>query len=298
MTYAGEMAALLTSLLWALNSVCFTLAGRRVGSAAVNVARLFMALAILLLIHRLGFGSYFPWHAGPRRLGYLAVSGLIGFALGDALLFEAFLLVGTRVAMLLMTLSPVFSVLLARLFLAQSLGAPKLAAILATLAGIAWVVAEASGQGETGRHQHWGLGILFGVGGALGQSMGLILSDLGMAGGLHALSATLVRVLAGSVAISIWFLARGQFLDTVRKLKEQQAALLILLGAITGPVLGVGLSLYAITHTTMGVAATLMSLSPVLLLPMSIWVLKEHVSPRAWAGTALSIAGAAALFWV
>jgi drug/metabolite transporter (DMT)-like permease len=58
------------------------------------------------------------------------------------------------------------------------------------------------------------------------------------------------------------------------------------------------LSLYAITHTTMGVAATLMSLSPVLLLPMSIWVLREHVSPRAWAGTALSIAGAAALFWV
>ena len=297
MLYAGEMAALLTSLCWAFNSICFTLAGRRVGSATVNAARLFMALGILLVVHRIGYGAWFPWHAGARHLVPLAVSGLIGFALGDALLFEAFLLLGTRVAMLLMTLSPVFSVILARLFLAQSLGVLKLAAILATLAGIAWVVGEGPGD-RAERPRHWGLGVLLGIGGALGQAVGLILSDLGMTGGFNALSANLIRVLAGTVAISLWFMVRGQFLDTVLRIKDQRATVLIFIGAVTGPVVGVGLSLYAITHTSMGVAATLMSLSPVLLLPIAIGVLKEHVSPRAWAGTALSIAGAAALFWV
>ena len=296
MAYAGELAALATSLCWAFNSVCFTVAGRRVGSQTVNAARLYMALAMLVVVHQAAFGTVFPFHAGTQRLVPLAVSGLIGFALGDALLFEAFLLLGARVAMLLMTLSPVFSVILARIFLGQSLGLPKVAAILATLAGIAWVVAE--GHGESQRPKHATLGVLLGVGGALGQSVGLILSDVGMRGGFHPVSANLVRVVAGTLAISVWFLLRGQFLDCTRRMKDMKASVYIFAGAITGPVIGVVLSLFAITHTSMGVAATLMSLSPVLLLPISMGVFKERVSSRAWAGTILSIAGAAALFWV
>lgn len=296
MAYAGELAALATSLCWAFNSVCFTVAGRRVGSQTVNAARLYMALAMLVVVHLAAFGTVFPFHAGAQRLVPLAVSGLIGFALGDALLFEAFLVLGARVAMLLMTLSPVFSVILARVFLGQSLGLPKVAAILATLAGIAWVVAE--GHGESQRPKHATLGVLLGVGGALGQSVGLILSDVGMRGGFHPVSANLVRVVAGTLAISVWFLLRGQFRDCTRRMKDMKASVYIFAGAITGPVIGVVLSLFAITHTSMGVAATLMSLSPVLLLPISMGVFKERVSSRAWAGTILSIAGAAALFWV
>ncbi|WP_306597701.1 DMT family transporter [Geothrix sp. 21YS21S-2] len=296
MAYAGELAALATSLCWAFNSVCFTVAGRRVGSQTVNAARLYMALAMLVGVHLAAFGTAFPFHAGAQRLVPLAVSGLIGFALGDALLFEAFLLLGARVAMLLMTLSPVFSVILARVFLGQSLGLPKVVAILATLAGIAWVVAE--GHGESQRPKHATLGVLLGIGGALGQSVGLILSDVGMRGGFHPVSANLVRVVAGTLAISVWFLLRGQFLDCTRRMKDMKASIYIFAGAITGPVIGVVLSLFAITHTSMGVAATLMSLSPVLLLPISMAVFKERVSSRAWAGTILSIVGAAALFWI
>ncbi len=298
MPYAGEIAALVTSFCWSFNSVCFTLAGKRVGSATVNVARLFMALGMLIFIHRVAYGAAFPWHAGTQRLVALGISGLIGFALGDALLFEAFVLLGARVAMLLMTLSPVFSVLLARIFLHQSLGAAKIAAILATLAGIAWVVGEGSGDTGIERPNHWVLGVLLGVGGAMGQSVGLILSQVGMADGFSPVSANLVRVVAGTLAITAWFVARGRFVDIARRLVDRRASLFIFAGAVTGPVIGVGFSLYSITHTSMGVAATLMSLSPVILLPVSVLVFKEHVSPRAWAGTVLSIAGAAALFWV
>ncbi|BDU75594.1 DMT family transporter [Mesoterricola sediminis] len=298
MPYAGELAALLTAVCWSINSVCFTLAGRRVGSPAVNASRLFMALAMLLVVHQLLYGTPFPFHAGGARLAALGVSGLIGFALGDALLFEAFLLLGARVAMLLMTLSPVFSALLAWAFLGQTLSPLKLAAIAATLGGIAWVVAEGS-DGATGTHGGArSLGVLLGIGGALGQSVGLILSEYGMRGGLPSLSANLVRVVAGTAAISLWFLVRGQFLDQARRLRDVRASVLIFVGAVTGPFIGVVLSLYAITHASMGVAATLMSLSPVILLPLSVFVFRERVSPRAWAGTVVSLAGAAALFWV
>jgi drug/metabolite transporter (DMT)-like permease len=293
--YLGESAALLTSLCWSLNSVCFTVAGRRVGSAAVNLGRLLMAWATLLLVHLAAYGSLFPVQAGGARLGWLAVSGLIGFALGDAVLFEAFVLIGARLAMLLMTLSPIFSALLAWLFLGQALTVPKLLAMAVTLGGIGWVV---WGGGDHEEHPHLWRGVLLGIGGALGQSIGLVFSKFGLAGDFPPISANLIRVTAGVAALLLWFGATGRLRGTLGALRDGQATAFIGLGAVTGPVLGVVLSLVAIAKAPMGVAATLMSLSPILLLPVSHFVFKEKVGGHAILGTLLALAGAAALFFV
>jgi drug/metabolite transporter (DMT)-like permease len=293
--YAGESAALLTALCWSLNSVCFTIAGRRVGSASVNLGRLLMAWGTLILVHLLVYGTPFPMHAGGARLGWLGVSGLIGFALGDAVLFEAFVLLGARLAMLLMTLSPIFSALLAWLFLGQSLSLPKLMAMVVTLAGIGWVV---WGGGEHKDHPHLWRGILLGIGGALGQSIGLVFSKFGLVGDFPPISANLIRVTAGVAALLLYFGVRGSLRSTLGTLRDGRATAFIGLGAITGPVLGVVLSLIAIAKAPMGVAATLMSLSPVILLPVSHFVFKEKVGGHAVLGTLLALAGAAALFFV
>ncbi len=295
MPYAGESAALLTSACWALNSVCFTLAGRRVGSASVNLVRLLMAWALLAILHLALFGSLFPIHAGHARIGWLGASGLIGFALGDAVLFEAFLLIGARLAMLLMTLSPVFSALLAWVWLKQDLGPLKLLAMAVTLAGIAWVV---WGDGDREPHPHRVRGVLLGVGGALGQSVGLLFSLYGLSGGYSPLSANLIRVSAGLLALLAYIAVRRRLGPSLEGLRDRPAAGLIALGAATGPVLGVILSLVAIARAPMGVAATLMSLAPVFLLPVAHWGFKEKVGVHAILGTALALAGAAALFFV
>jgi len=295
--YLGEVASLATAVCWASNSVLFTLAGHRIGSRAVNTLRLWLALGAMVLIHFALYGTAFPFGAGASRLLSLGLSGLIGFALGDALLFEAMLLLGARVAMLLMTLSPIFSAILAWLFLGQTLSLPKVAAILVTLGGIAWVVEEGQGEPGEARPRHWVLGVLLGIGGALGQSVGLILSDVGMRGSFSPISANLIRVAAGTAALSIWLLFRGEIRSTAARMKDARAFVLVAAGAATGPVVGVVLSLYAITHASMGVAATLMSLSPVLLLPVSAILFQEKISYRAVAGTLVSILGAGALFW-
>ncbi len=295
MPYVGESAALLTALCWSLNSICFTVAGRRVGSASVNLGRLLMAWVTLLLVHLVVYGSLFPMQAGGARLGWLGVSGLIGFALGDAVLFEAFVLLGARLAMLLMTLSPIFSALLAWLFLGQNLSLPKILAMVVTLGGIGWVV---WGGGEHEDHPHLWRGILLGIGGALGQSVGLVFSKFGLVGGFPPISANLIRVTAGVLALLLYFGLRGSLRSTLGTLRDGRATAFIGLGAVTGPVLGVVLSLIAITKASMGVAATLMSLSPVILLPVSHFVFKEKIGGHAILGTLLALAGAAALFFV
>jgi drug/metabolite transporter (DMT)-like permease len=295
MTYLGESAAVLTSLCWSLNSVCFTVAGRRVGSASVNLGRLLMAWVTLVLVHLVVYGSCFPVQAGSARLGWLGVSGFIGFALGDAVLFEAFVLIGARLAMLLMTLSPIFSALLAWLFLGQNLSLPKVLAMVVTLGGIAWVV---WGGGEHEDHPHLWRGILLGVGGALGQSVGLVFSKFGLTGNYPPISANLIRVTAGTAALLLYFGATGRLWNTLGSLRDGRATAFIGLGAVTGPVLGVVLSLVAIAKAPMGVAATLMSLSPIILLPVSHFVFREKVGGHAVLGTLLTLAGAAALFFV
>lgn len=295
MPYVGESAALLTSACWALNSVCFTLAGRRVGSASVNMVRLLLAWLLLVALHLALFHSAFPIHAGGARLGWLSLSGLIGFALGDAVLFEAFLLIGARLSMLLMTLSPVFSALLAWIWLRQDLGVFKVLAMAVTLAGIAWVV---WGDGDRETHPHLLRGLLLGIGGALGQSVGLLFSLYGLAGGYSPLSANLVRVSAGLLALLAYATIRRRLGPSLEGIRDRRSAGLIALGAATGPVLGVIFSLVAIAHAPMGVAATLMSLAPVFLLPVAHWGFKEKVGVHAILGTSLALAGAAALFFV
>ncbi|MCX6558552.1 MAG: DMT family transporter [Candidatus Aminicenantes bacterium] len=138
----GEIAALLTAVCWSFNSVVFTRAGKRVGAVTVNAFRLWIAFPALVLLHWLLFGTPLPFAIEPGRLFFLGVSGVVGFVIGDAMLFESFLLIGPRLAMLLALLVPVFGALLAFVFLGEKLLALEIVSILVTIGGVAWVVAE------------------------------------------------------------------------------------------------------------------------------------------------------------
>ncbi len=295
----GEIAALLTAVCWSFNSVVFTRAGKRVGSVTVNVMRLWAALPALILLHWLLFGTPLPLGIERQRFLYLGISGFVGFVLGDTMLFESFLLIGPRLAMLLALLVPVFSTLLAWLWLGETLRLPEIFSILVTIAGVAWVVAERTapdGAPASLQPRKYRRGIWLAVGGAAGQAVGLLFSRLGLAGGYSAISATLVRVGSAGLVLAAVGLAQGKLRAHLAKMKDRKALLEITAGSLTGPVLGVILSLEAIAHAHIGVASTLMSLTPVLLLPVSHFLFKERITSRAIVGTLVALLGVVLLF--
>jgi drug/metabolite transporter (DMT)-like permease len=57
------------------------------------------------------------------------------------------------------------------------------------------------------------------------------------------------------------------------------------------------MSLIAIQNTYVGLASTLMALTPVIMLPIVRWVFKEQVSQRAVVGTFVSIIGVAVIYF-
>jgi drug/metabolite transporter (DMT)-like permease len=87
--FAGELAALSAALVYALGAGIFTIAAKHFGAAAINRARLLIAIYFLFAIHLLLYGEIIPTNADPERWAWLAVSGIVGLSLGDAALFQA-----------------------------------------------------------------------------------------------------------------------------------------------------------------------------------------------------------------
>ncbi|MGE5344288.1 MAG: DMT family transporter [Candidatus Omnitrophota bacterium] len=294
------MAALLTAVCWAFNSVVFTMVGKRIGASSVNHLRLWSAFIVLCGLHLVMFRSVFPFEIGSQHLKnflFLSVSGVIGLAAGDLFFYESLLRVGPRLATLVMLLAPVLGAFLAWILLGEFLVPAKIIGMIITMAGILWVVLErVEGKEPAGQSPHYVSGILLSVGGAIGQALGLLLSRMGMEGGISVISANHIRITSAAAVMAAAALFRGEVGSHVAKLKNKKIFLALMAGVISGPVIGIILSLIAITHTQIGTASTLMSISPVLLIPVSYFLFGEKVSFRAILGTMIALAGIILLF--
>ncbi|UCF64554.1 MAG: DMT family transporter, partial [bacterium] len=140
-------------------------------------------------------------------------------------------------------------------------------------------------------------GILWGILAALGQAVGLILAKKGLISDIHPLYATLIRMLGATIILWPLSLLTGHVLSPLKVLRKDPGALKwMLIGILFGPYLGVTFSLVAVKYTQTGIAATLMSTMPVIMIPMVIAIEKEKPSLRAILGAGIAVAGVAILF--
>jgi drug/metabolite transporter (DMT)-like permease len=115
-------------------------------------------------------------------------------------------------------------------------------------------------------------------------------------GGYHALAATQIRVMAGIAGFALVFTITGWWPRAWAARKHPRGLALASVGALLGPVAGVSLSLYAVQHTATGVAASIMALTPILILPVAAIVYREAITPRSVLGALLAVAGVILLF--
>ncbi len=292
--YLGETAALGTALCWSFGSVAFTIASRRLGHWSVNILRLTVALALLVTAHWIITGTPIVKDVGWYHWFWFGLSGIIGFVIGDTLLFKSFALIGPRLSMLMMALVPVFGVLIAWSFMHEILTLTQIIAICVTLSGIAWVVLARTNLDI--KSNHYVIGILCGIGGAAGQAIGLVLSKKGLAHDFSPLAGNILRILVATAVIWSIVLIQRKALFTVKLLKDKKGTAAMAAGAFLGPFVGVWLSLIAVQHTYVGIAATLMALPPVFLIPLSRWIFKERITTGAVLGTILAVTGVALIF--
>ncbi|MFN3166008.1 MAG: DMT family transporter [Phycisphaeraceae bacterium] len=300
----GLIAATVASMFWAVSVVLYRRVGRIMPPVRLNMTKGLIAVLILgvvLLVDWLALGHR-PWSMPAGMLGLMALSGVIGIGVGDTMFFAGLNRMGARRMLLLFTLNPVITVLAAWALMGEPLATAQVIGIAVTCGGVTWVIAERT-TGKADGHVD-ALGVLYGVGAATCQATGYLMSRhvLRQEEMTSAASAWL-RLAAGSLVLLACLR-----LDHVLKdpggethhhplAPSKTHAWIMFLGAMMlGTVLGIWLMQVSAKHADKaGVASTLLSLSPLFVLPI-VALMGEHISKRAVLGALVTILGVALLY--
>lgn len=292
----GALLGILTALCWTGSSIVFAEASRRVGSVPVNLIRLVMAVLMLSVVSTIHRGQPLPLDATPHQATWLAISGVVGFFIGDLTLFRAFVLIGPRRSTLLMALAPAFAAIAdyaafrTTLLPLQSLG------IFITIVGVMWVIVERSKSAFQTEERVSRWGITLGLLGAFGQGVGSVLTSHAFVhGGFDMFASTQIRAAAAIPLFVLFIVFTGRSRDTWIAMKDKRAMLCMMLGAFAGPFLGVSLFNGSVARIPAGVTSTLAGMVPIFMLPVAAFAQKEHISLRAVLGALIAVGGVALL---
>ena len=293
-THIGEFSALLTAFFWVISGIFFERASKRTTSLAVSFLRMIFGLAFISVFLWIYRGNPFATDASPSAWLWLSLSGVVGFVIGDVFLFEAYVRIGTRITLLLMSLSPVLTGGLSYFIFGEVLEPLAVVGIALTLAGIA-VVIMTRGEKRNLKLRVDSYGVFCGLMGAVGQSVGLILSKQGV-GDYDAFAATQVRIVASIAGFSLFFLIGNHWQKLRVLLSDGQSTWMTAAGALFGPVLGVGFSLLAIQNAPAAIAAAIMSIMPVLIIPVNWLAFREKIKWFEVLGALVTVLGVILLY--
>ena len=304
MTYLGELISIGVAFSWTATALLSEFGSKRLGNLTLNVLRMALALVFSMVLFGVMTGSLLPPGASAEAAGWMLLSGLVGYVIGDFCLFQCYIIIGSRYGQLFMTLAPLAAALMAWVTLGQQMAAMSILAMLLTLLGIGISVL---GRGE---HHKVSLrlplnGVLFAIGAALCQGVGLVLSKIGMdhyeptaemAAWLVPFSANFYRCVAGIIGFSLLLWYRGETGQFREALYDKNGMTIAVATTLFGPFVGVGFSLMAVQYTSAGIASTLMALTPIIIILPSWWLFRQPVTWKAVAGAVISVVGVSLFF--
>ena len=294
------LASFLTTIFFSLSVIFAARSARVLGGQTANLARICVATVLLAMwAHTFGQGL----HGGG--LPWFFVSGVIGFGLGDMSLFGALPRIGPRLAILItQCLAAPIAAIVEWLWLGTTVRAVDLACATVILAGVAIALAPDHGM-EVSRRTFW-IGALFGVGSALGQAGGAVLSR--KANEAAALTGYVIdggtaayqRVIGGLLMTIVGFMLirRTQPKNDDEPKPEdrwERGSLFVLANALAGPTLGVGCYQLALRSTPSGIVLPIVATSPLVTIILSFFIDGTRPSRRAVLGGLLAVVGAVLL---
>lgn len=294
-SHLGEIAALLTAICWTLNAIAFESAGKKIGSLSLSYLRLFIAFFFLCIFAFFSRGLALPTDADFNTWFWLLISGLIGFILGDVFLFQAFIEIGSRISLLIMSVAPPLTALIGFIALGERISLIGLLGMFIIMVGIGMVILSKNPDEEKVEFNRPIKGLIYATIGALGQALGLIFSKIGI-GDYNPLAATQIRIIAATIGLTILITKNKKWPEIKDAIKNKSAMPALVAGSIFGPFVGVSFSLLAVKYTATGIVSSISSVSPIIIIPASIMIFKEKVTPKEILGAVVSIVGVILLF--
>lgn len=306
MAYLGELISIGVAFSWTATALLSEFGSKRLGNLTLNVLRMALALLFSMAMFWVVTGVPLPSGGTMEAYGWLLLSGLVGYVIGDFCLFQCYIIIGSRYGQLFMTLAPLAAAFMAWMTLGQEMTMMSIVAMVVTLFGIGISVL---GRGE--RHKVALKlpinGVLFAIGAALCQGIGLVLSKIGMdhyetstvadmPSWMIPFSANFFRCIAGIVGFTVLLYFHEGFSPLRDALHDRKGLSVATATTIFGPFVGVAFSLMALQYTAAGIASTLMAMTPIIILLPSYWLFHTKITWRAVLGAVISVIGVSLFF--
>ena len=304
MHYLGEFISIGVAFSWTATALLSEFGSKRLGNLTLNVLRMALALLFSVVLFGVVTGNILPPGASAEACGWMLLSGLVGYVIGDFCLFQCYIIIGSRYGQLFMTLAPLSAALMAWVTLGQQMTLMSILAMLVTLFGISISVL---GRGE---HHKVSLklplnGILFAIGAAVCQGVGLVLRKIGMdyyepsasmPEWLVPFSANFYRCVAGIIGFTFLLYFRDGIGPLREAMHDKKGLYVATATTIFGPFVGVGFSLMAVQYTAAGIASTLMAMTPIIIILPAYWLFHEKITWKAILGALISVIGVSLFF--
>ena len=302
----GELISIGVAFSWTATALLSEYGSKRMGNLTLNVLRMGFALLFSLVLFWAMTGNPLPASASSEAYGWMLLSGLVGYVIGDYCLFQCYIIIGSKFGQLFMTLAPITAAIMAWFTLGQSLQPTAILAMAVTLAGIGITIL---GRGD-GHRLSLKLplnGVLFAIGAAICQGVGLVLSKIGMNHYEASMTATtpswllpffanFYRCIAGIVGFAILMYFKETFAPLRRSVGDRKGMTAAVATTIFGPFVGVGCSLMAVQYTAAGIASTLMALTPIIIILPAWWLFRQPITFKSVIGAIISVIGVSLFF--
>ncbi|WP_438864828.1 EamA family transporter [Neptunicella sp.] len=285
----GEIAALSTALCWAIAARMFRLLGASFSPLSLNLWKGLVALVILIPVTTY---IYPDVSLSQTHIIWLLVSGAIGIGLGDTFFFQSLNKIGDSQSILVVeTLAPVFTALLAMAWIAEWLTWQQWVGIAVVILAVDMVVKiQKRQQIEAFELTAYGYAALA----ALCQALGAVISR-DILTQTHADPANTSQVrLAGGLAIIVLLMLvkRTRWLP---KMERPKQTLMLFAGAtLIGTFAALYLQMLAFTYTKAAIVQTLFATSVILSLVVAK-VLGEKVNGKTAIWSVVALFGVAVM---
>lgn len=308
MQYVGEIISLTVAVSWTVTALFAEVGSKRLGSLQMNVIRMLLSLLMLGATLWCFTGAPYPLYADGKAWFWLSMSGFVGYLLGDYCLFNSYILIGSRFGQLFMTLAPPTAAVAGWLMLGETLSLQALLGMVVTLTGIGISVLNKGTSNKLSLKLPI-KGVLFGIGAGVGQGVGLVLSKVGMnayelaipvgeemVADLMPFASTFIRAVTGAIGFLCVMGIQKQFHTLATSVRDHKGMNAAVWATITGPFIGVSLSLMAVQYTEAGIASTLMALTPVFIIWPAHFFFGQQVTFKEVIGACISVAGVSLFF--
>ena len=306
MQYIGELISIGVAFSWTATALLSEFGSKRLGNLTLNLMRMVIALVFSAIMFWMTSGSPLPAQASTEAYLWMLLSGVVGYVIGDFCLFQCYIIIGSKFGQLFMTLAPITAAIMAWITLGQEIRPQAMIAMLVTLTGIA-ISVLGRGDGHKLSLKLPIAGVLFAIGAAVCQGVGLVLSKIGMnhyeaslttdmAGWLLPFHANFFRCIAGTIGFTLLMAWRDGFAPLRKGVRDRKGITVAVATTIFGPFLGVGASLLAVQYTAAGIASTLMALTPIIIILPAWWLFKQPITAKSVMGALISVIGVSLFF--